>query len=74
MEHERWVEDRRRLGWSLGPKDPGRPTSPYMVPWSELDEEARDLDRLFIRELPRFLARAGFQIVRLEHEAPPTDP
>jgi len=65
MEHNRWVEERRRAGWSLGPKHPEKRTSPYLVPWSDLDEEVREIDRLFIRGLPRFLARAGFQIVRL---------
>ena len=65
MEHDRWVGERKRAGWSRGPKHPGKTTSPYLVPWSDLEEEVREIDRLFIRGLPRFLARAGFQIVRV---------
>jgi hypothetical protein len=66
LEHDRWVQERSRAGWVLGPKAAERKTSPYLVPWSELDEEIREYDRIFIRGLPRFLARAGFQIVRVE--------
>jgi hypothetical protein len=65
MEHDRWVEERRKAGWVLGPKNLEKGSSPYLAPWSELDEPARELDRLFIRGLPRFLAKAGFQIVRV---------
>jgi voltage-gated potassium channel Kch len=65
MEHERWVREREGAGWTLGPKAPGKTTSPYLVPWSELEEDIRELDRLFIRGLPRFLAKAGLQIVRV---------
>jgi hypothetical protein len=69
LEHDRWMKERQASGWVLGPKDPDRNVSPHLVPWSELDEEVKDYDRLFIRGLPRFLARAGFQIVRLERRA-----
>jgi len=65
MEHDRWVEERKHAGWTPGPKDPMKTTSPYLVPWSDLAEDVRELDRVFIRGLPRFLARAGFQIVRV---------
>jgi len=65
MEHDRWVEERRKAGWLLGARDPGRMTTPYLIPWAELDDEAKELDRLFIHGLPRFLAKAGFQIVRV---------
>ena len=66
MEHQRFVEERIGAGWRLGTRAPDRKRSPYLVPWSDLEEEVRDLDRLFIRGLPKFLARAGFQIVRVE--------
>ncbi|MFO8173493.1 MAG: NAD-binding protein [Longimicrobiales bacterium] len=64
MEHDRWVEDRLRSGWSLGPKDERRKTTPHLVPWEDLDELLRDRNRNTIRELPRFLARAGLRITR----------
>jgi len=66
MEHERWVKERLRNGWTPGSRDPAAKTTPYLVPWEELDEDTKDNDRLFIRRLPRILARAGLQIVRVE--------
>ncbi|NIN71506.1 MAG: hypothetical protein GTO46_06165 [Gemmatimonadetes bacterium] len=66
MEHERWVKERLRNEWTPGPRDPIKKTTPYLVPWDELDENTKDNDRLFIRRLPRILARAGLQIVRTE--------
>jgi hypothetical protein len=66
MEHERFVQERTRAGWVHGPKDTERKRTPHLVPWIELAPEVQDLDRLFIRELPQSLARAGFQIVRVD--------
>jgi hypothetical protein len=36
-----------------------------MVPWDELKEEVKEWDRVMVRGLPAFLAKADFQIVRL---------
>ncbi len=66
MEHERWLDEKRRNNWSYAPKTKNtqRKTSPYLVPWEELSDKARDSDRNMIKNLPSFLARAGFQIHR----------
>ncbi|MGH3721799.1 MAG: NAD-binding protein [Pseudonocardiaceae bacterium] len=73
-EHQRWAAERRQDGWRLGPaRDPVRKLSPYLVPWEDLAEEVKDLDRDAIRALPTFLARAGFAIVRRTPPAPSTD-
>lgn len=66
MEHERWVQERKRDGWTLGAKDPDRKRSPFLVPWGELADVVRDDDRAFVRNLPGILARAGYEIVRLD--------
>jgi len=66
LEHDRWVDERRRAGWRPGPaKDVDRKISPYLVPWEALTEPVRDQDREPVRQLPRFLAGAGFKIIRL---------
>jgi len=68
MEHERWMHERQFQGWiySDGPRNSAKKTNPHLVPWSELAEETRALNRNVVRELPAFLARAGFQIFRLD--------
>jgi hypothetical protein len=63
MEHERWVSERQRNGWRLGPeKDVEHKRTPYMVPWDELSEDVKELDRQPVRGIPRLLARAGFTL------------
>jgi len=65
LEHVRWVEDRLRQGWRRGTRrDVAGKRSPYLVPWSDLSEEVRDLDRDSVRLIPRLLADSGLSIVR----------
>ncbi len=65
MEHARWVEERRRAGWRQGSrKDVERKITPYLVPWDELSEEIKDLDRNAVREIPAVLARTDLGIYR----------
>jgi len=68
IEHKRWVSDRRGDGWkySRGPKNIKKKTTPYLIPWDELSEEIRELDRNTVRELPSFLYKADFQICPLK--------
>ncbi len=63
LEHDRWVEERKRAGWTPGPRDPDRRTTPYLVRWEELPEDVRDKDRLFVRQLPSLLASVGLQAI-----------
>lgn len=73
MEHERFVEERVRAGYRLGPKDTAAKLSPYLVPWDQLSEDIRDLDRDAVRLVPSLLAAAGYAIVSPRRESrPPT--
>ena len=70
LEHDRWVDERRRGGWRPGPaKDVSLKITPYLVSWEELTEAVREQDREPVRQLPRFLAGAGFKIIRLNRPA-----
>jgi hypothetical protein len=71
-EHDRWWKERLRSGWRLGPvRDAHAKLSPYLVPWEELDDDVRDLDRDAVRLIPSILATAGFAIVPLRGGASP---
>ncbi len=71
-EHGRWWNERLRSGWRLGPVRDGRAKlSPYLVPWEELGDDVRDLDRDTVRLIPSILATAGFAIVPLPGGASP---
>ncbi|HEY9350587.1 MAG TPA: RyR domain-containing protein, partial [Acidothermales bacterium] len=66
-EHERWLRERAQQGWSYGSvRDDRRKLHPDFVEWAELSDESRDKDRDAVRNIPRLLRAAGFQILRLE--------
>lgn len=54
-EHEMWVQERIKSGWQLGAKDVTKKTTPYLIPYAELSEEIKDLDREAIRNIPVLL-------------------
>lgn len=63
-EHERWVSERRSARWRFAPgqKDQRRRTTPHLLPWVELPEDVREIDRGVFRELPMLLADAGYAV------------
>ena len=55
-EHNLWVEERVKNGWKYDEKrDPEAKTSPYIVPYSELPEDIKELDRDAIRNMKPLL-------------------
>ena len=60
LEHDRWVKERTALGWTPGPRNAENKTNPNLVPWSELPEASREMNRASVRQLPTFLMRTGF--------------
>ncbi len=67
MEHERWSVHHRSEGWVFGPhKDADARTTPYLVAWDDLSEDAREIDREFARSLPDLVGRMGKKIVRID--------
>ncbi|HSQ79082.1 MAG TPA: RyR domain-containing protein [Candidatus Bathyarchaeia archaeon] len=65
LEHERWVGEKLLAGFRPGARDHAARTSPYLVPWDELDKKTKDIDRQAVLEIPKLLASAGFEIYRL---------
>lgn len=70
-EHERWCRERIADGWTYAPtKDIERRTSPYLVPWEEMNEDVKEYDRYASRALPRLLAEGGYKIFRVAEGVP----
>ena len=68
MEHDRWCEQKRMQGWVYGPaRDDRKKIHPSMVPYDDpnLSEVEKDKDRHTVRQIPHFLALAGYQIYRI---------
>ena len=65
-EHDRWMNERRRNGWTYGTvRDNSRKHHPLLVPWDQLAEEERDKDRDAVRNLPLLIEKAGFRLRKL---------
>jgi hypothetical protein len=66
IEHERWAADRHLDGWSYAPeRDNQLKHHPQLIPYADLSEPMKDLDRFAVRGLPTLLARRGLGILRL---------
>jgi hypothetical protein len=68
-EHDRWNAERTAAGWTLGPRDPEKKRTPYLVPYGELPDEIRGYDRDAVRNIPDVLASIGLGIQRNDDSA-----
>lgn len=67
MEHERFCIERKGAGWTDGEsRSLNKKESPYLDLWNALDEEVREYDRQAVRNIPKVLEKAGFEIYSLK--------
>lgn len=65
MEHDRWVKEKLATGWTHGPRRDDRlRIHPLLIPYDELNEKDKDLDRDPVRKIPGFLAKVGYAVVK----------
>jgi hypothetical protein len=63
LEHLRWATARTNAGWRYGaPRDDAVRHHPDLVPWSVLSEEAREINRAFVRARPALLGGVGWAL------------
>lgn len=63
LEHRRWLKERTDAGWQYdAAKDVAAKRSPYLLPWEELPERAREWNRSAVRSIPRLLDGIGLAI------------
>jgi hypothetical protein len=68
-EHERWRAEKLRQGWVYGPKrNDKRRIHHCLVLWTDdrLGEDQKEKDRQAIRAMPKYVAAAGYKVVREE--------
>ncbi len=62
--HERWMEQRIREGWSYGPtRDDSEKITPFLVPYSELPDAEREVDRVTASETLKAIIALGGSVV-----------
>lgn len=71
FEHDRWAAQKRRQGWTAGSDNTEESKVTELLlhnclfPWNELTETQQKLDYDAIRAIPKHLAFAGYEIVKL---------
>ena len=66
IEHLRWAADRYLDGWSYAPaRDNALKHHPQLIPYDDLSEPMKDLDRFAVGGVPNLLARSGLGVVRM---------
>ena len=75
FEHDEWMHERLGYGWTFGEvKDIEKKISPYLVPYDELSEEIKNLDRDTIRNIPVLLGMVGMAAhIKEEGTSAPTN-
>jgi hypothetical protein len=66
LEHELWMADKIASGFQPGmptAEDPNR--SEYLVEWSSLPEDIKQIDRDLVKAIPKLLAAAGYAIEKI---------
>lgn len=64
LEHRRWLRERQKAGWRYGTtKSVEKRRSPYMVPWEELPDRAKEWNRSAVRSIPNLLASVNLSVV-----------
>lgn len=63
--HDRWAQERIAQGWSYGPqRDDDKKEHPSLVPYAELSESEKDLDRTTAIESLKAAIALGWTIGR----------
>jgi len=62
MEHGRWNAERLLDGWTLGPRDPLKKISPYLLAWADMPDHIKEYDRVFVRSIPEVLRKIGLEV------------
>lgn len=65
--HDIWAVERQEQGWSYGPKrDDVKKENPCMVPYSQLSEEEKDMDRQMAMNTLKLLKKLGYDLIKRE--------
>lgn len=66
-EHELWMTAQLAAGFRLGKPTPQEPLlNEFLVPWDQLDDKIKQIDRDLIRGIPKILAEAGYAVLRVD--------
>lgn len=68
QEKARWNSERLQRQWRTGPRSGKDKTTPYLVPWEDLEEEVKEIDRAMVGSYTKILP-SNYAIYRLKFRA-----
>jgi hypothetical protein len=70
LEHELWMQAKLAAGFTLGKPTPEESRrNEYLVPWHDVPEPIKQIDRDLVQGIPRILSRAGYTVVKARNLA-----
>ena len=65
--HDVWAQGRISDGWTYGEiKDPGKKTTPLLIPYDELPDSEKAYDRNTALETLKLIVKLGYSITKSE--------
>lgn len=61
--HDVWAAERIKRGWTFGPtRDDAAKTNPCLIPYKDLPEQEKDMDRAMVLGVLKAVAALGYEI------------
>ncbi|KAK6541115.1 hypothetical protein TWF694_008488 [Orbilia ellipsospora] len=65
VEHNRWAAERIKSGWQAsGQRNSTTQQTPFFVPYSELEQKWKDVDKDMVKGVPELLRKSGYRIYK----------
>lgn len=69
FEHQTWMNAKLVAGYTCGKPTAASPRqNEYLVPWDQVPEAIKQIDRDLVRGIPRILEKAGYAVVKARAE------
>lgn len=66
FEHQLWMESKLAAGFTRGKPTPENPKqNEYLVPWDDVSDEIKQIDRDLVKGIPEILEKAGYAVTKL---------
>ncbi|MCS7214937.1 MAG: RyR domain-containing protein [Thermodesulfovibrio sp.] len=63
--HEAWVKEKLEQGWKYGEvTDKNSKIHSSLIPYEELTEEEKEIDRMYVREISKILENKGLRLIK----------
>ncbi|EPS41003.1 hypothetical protein H072_5129 [Dactylellina haptotyla CBS 200.50] len=67
VEHDRWAAERMKSGWtSSEQRNSTTQQTPFFVPYSQLEQKWKDVDKDMVKGVPEILKKSGYRIYKRE--------